>query len=96
MPELDERDERVEKVAHGLELRLRLGRLPEARVVLEEDPAELPGELERLERGAELGERRACSAGSWPVIDACALTWNVNSGGVRCAQRPVTAGSGRW
>ena len=37
--------------------RLRLGRLHEARVVLQEDPAELPGQLERLERRAELGER---------------------------------------
>ena len=63
MPELDERNERVEEVADGLELGLRLGRLDESRVVLEQDPAELPGELERLERRAELGERRGLLRG---------------------------------
>ena len=47
--ELDQRHERVEPVAGAGELGLRLGRLDEARVVLEQDSAELAGELERLD-----------------------------------------------
>ena len=63
VPELDERDERIEQRADARELGFRLGRLHEPRVVLEQDPAELPGELERLERRAELGERRVVRLG---------------------------------
>ena len=39
----------------------------------------------------------AASVGSpsWKVIAAPALTWKVNSSGVRSAQRRVTSGSGR-
>ena len=57
VPELDERHERREALRRTSELSFRLGRLREARVVLEQDAAELAGELERLERGAEQAER---------------------------------------
>ena len=54
--ELDQRHERVEPVAREGELGLRLGRLDEPGVVLEQDAAELARELERLDRRAELGK----------------------------------------
>ena len=57
MAELDERDERVEETADARELVLRLGRLHEPRVVLEQDAAQLSRQLERLDRRAEVGER---------------------------------------
>ena len=41
-----------------LELGERFGRLHEARVVLEQDPAQLPGQLQRLDRRPEGGKRR--------------------------------------
>ena len=87
--ELDERNERRDAPRRPLELRHRRGRLREARVVLEQDSAELPGELERL--GARRGTRRRLRPVGSPscnVIVLCALTWKVNSGGVRCAQWP--------
>ena len=55
--ELDERHERREARRGASELGLRRLALREARVVLEEDAAELAGELERLERGPEEPER---------------------------------------
>ena len=58
VPELDERGQRVEERCRGGELGERRARLDEARRVLEQDAAELPGPLERLERLAEGGERR--------------------------------------
>ncbi len=58
MAELDERHERLQPRAHPRELVLRLLRLDEARVVLHQHAAELPGELERLDRAAERRERR--------------------------------------
>ena len=44
-------------LAHALELGLRLGRLLNARVVLEEDPAQLPESSSGSSERAELGER---------------------------------------
>ena len=52
--ELDERHERRQALVHPFELGERLARLDEARVVLDEHSAQLPRQLERLERGAEL------------------------------------------
>src|SRR5262245_40725056 len=57
VPELDERYERLEPRANPLELRKRLGGLLDPRVVLQEDPTQFPRQLERLDGGAELGER---------------------------------------
>ena len=45
--ELDQRHERLEQPAHPRQLVERLGRLLDARVVLEQDAAHLPGRLER-------------------------------------------------
>ena len=58
VPELDERDEGCDSRADPLELGERFGRLHEARVVLEQDPAQLPGQLQRLDRRPEGGKRR--------------------------------------
>ena len=96
MPELYEGDERIDEITDARQLRLRLGRLDEARVVLEEDPLQLSGKLERLERGAEVTERDFLVRLLVPRHRRVAFTWKMNSGGVRCAQRPVTSGSGRW
>ena len=79
MPELYEGDERIDEITDARQLRLRLGRLDEARVVLEEDPLQLSGKLERLERGAS-PNATSCSASSCLVIVACAFTWKMNSG----------------
>ena len=57
VPELDERNERLEPRANAFELGERIRRLDEPWVVLEEDPAELARQLERLQRRAERGER---------------------------------------
>ena len=57
VPELDERNEGVEERLHLRELLLRLVRLDEAGVVLHQDPAQLPGELERFDRRPEGCER---------------------------------------
>src|SRR5699024_116478 len=56
VPELDERDERGEPFGGVHQLLLRGAGLDEPRVVLEQDAAELAGELERLERRPELPE----------------------------------------
>ncbi len=56
VPELDQRNEWVEELPDPRELILRLVRLDESRVVLEQDSAQLAGELEWLDRRAELGE----------------------------------------
>src|SRR3954447_5011702 len=56
VPDLDQWHWRVEPFARESELGFRPGRLDEARVVLQQDAAQLSGELERLHRGPELGE----------------------------------------
>ena len=95
MPELDERHERRQAAGCPLELGERLARLREARVVLEQDAAELARQLERLERGAKRAKGVVGRLASCQVIAAFALTWKTNPSGVRSAQRPVTSGSGR-
>ena len=54
---LDQGHERFQPAARPCELVLRLLRLHEARVVLEQDAAELPRQLQRLERTPEGRER---------------------------------------
>ena len=95
MPELDERHERVEQLGQSRELVERGACLLEPWVVLEQHAAPLARELERLESASELRDGLGQVAlASWCVILFAALTWNVNSGGVRSAQRPATSGSG--
>jgi hypothetical protein len=86
VPELDERDERLDPRANALELRECLGGLLDPRVVLSSSGSI---DVRNAANASSLGSP------SCQVIDLCALTWKTNSGGVRCAQRPVTAGSGR-
>ena len=97
VPELDQRDERVEqRPRRARELVERLARLLDARVVLEQDAAQLPDELERRERVAELGERAlARSVSSWPVIAPHAFAWKTKPAGVRSAHRAAVSGVGR-
>ena len=94
VPELDSGTSGASRSGRPGELGLRRRGLGEPRVVLEEDAAELPGQLERLERGPEEPER---------VVGRLALVpghrrrrLDVEREPVRGppAQRSVTAGSG--
>ncbi len=90
--ELDERDERRQTGRDALELFERSGRLREPRVVLEEDPAQLSGQLERLDRCAERGERRV---GRLSVVVGHRLVGLHVERELRwCALRPVSGHAG--
>ena len=94
--ELDERDERVDSRANARELGERLGRLHEAGVVLQRGSraASRRARAARATRGTPRTPRRPARPRD-PSSSSCAFTWKMNSGGVRCAQRPVTAGIGK-
>ncbi len=97
MPELDQRDERRQQLAHAAQLVHRRTRLDEARVVLQQDTAQLPRLLERRERRAELAERDLARLRSprVPVICADAFACHTKPGGVRSAHRAAFSGEGR-
>ena len=96
VPELDERDERIEEVADAESSSFASADLTKRGWYWRRIPFSFPESSSGSSDARKSANARSWSASSCPVIVSCAFTWKTNSGGVRCAQRPVTSGSGRW